>query len=180
MTTPPRLSEDCHEPAPIDETDDRHLTPEQCDDISASLQDSAKGPVSMSAAAADSEAVCYQSEIAEVLEDSGFDVEIDNSSQTPSGEESPPGLHASIADATIRPSHAFRVIQAFRRVGLGVATRINAKRRRKNALYIDVGSNDTPPGAPGISAWQAKAMKAVIAKWKAKFSTGLRRPSQDD
>jgi hypothetical protein len=150
-------------PGPIHEADGRHLTPEQRDDISASLQDSAKGQVSMTAAASDKEAVRYQGEIAEVLEDSGFDVEIDNARRTPPGEEAHPGVEATIADETVRPRHAYRVVQAFRRVGVAVATRINSKRRRKNTLFIAVGPNDTPP----TTSW--------IAKWKKRFTTGLRR-----
>ncbi len=151
---------------PIDEAEDRHLTPEQRDDIAARLKDSAKGQVSMTAAESDAEAVCYQGEIAEVLEDSGFNVEIDNARPTPPGEELHPGVEATIADGTVRPRHAYRIVQAFRRVGVAVATKINANRRRKNTLFIAVGPNDTPP-TPASPSW--------IAKWRAKFATGLRR-----
>ena len=62
-------------------TGERHLTVEQREDISAGLQDSATGPVSMTAAASDKEAVCYQGEIASVLEDMGCEVEIDNAKE---------------------------------------------------------------------------------------------------
>jgi hypothetical protein len=160
---------------PIDEADGRHLTPEQRDDIAASLQDSEKGQVSMAAAASDKEAVSYEAEIAEVLEDSGFEVEIDNARPTPPGEEASPGVEATIADETVRPRHAFRVVQAFRRVGVAVATKINSKRRRKNTLFIAVGPNDTPP-TPKNPLWQSKSMTAVIAKWKTKFAAGLHWP----
>ena len=160
---------------PIDEADGRHLTPEQCDDIAASLKDSAKGQVSMTAAPSDEEAVCYQGEIAAVLEDSGFNVEIDNAKRTLSGGETPRGVEATIADETVRPSHAIRVVQALRRVGVAVATRINATRRGKDTLYLAVGPNDTPPTR---SSWPSKSMKAVIAKWKTKFAAGLQGPGR--
>ena len=159
----------------IDEAEGRHLTVEQREEISASLQDSAKGQVSMTAAASDKEAVIYEAEIAEVLEDSGFKVEIDNARRTPPGEEPHPGVEATIADETVRPSHAFRVVQAFRRVGVAVATKINAKRRGRNTLYIAVGPNDTPPTRKN-PLWQSKSMSAVIAKWKTKFAAGLHWP----
>jgi hypothetical protein len=157
---------------PSDEPEHRHLTPEQREDIAVSLQDCAKGQVSMTAAPSDEEAVSFEGEIAEVLEDAGFDVEIDNL-KGKSPDEAPPGVQATIADQTVRPRHAYRVVQAFRRVGVAIATRINEKRRRKNTLYIAVGPNDTEPTASGLSAWQAKTMKGVIAKWKARFAAGL-------
>jgi hypothetical protein len=160
---------------PIDEAAARHLSPEQRDDIAASLADSVHGQVSMTATASDKEAVSYEGEIAEVLEDAGFTVEIDNARRTPPGEEAHPGVEATIADETVRPSHAFRVVQAFRRVGVAVATKINAKRRGKNTLYIAVGPNDTPP-TPKNPLWQSKSMTAVIAKWKTKFAAGLHWP----
>jgi hypothetical protein len=156
----------------INEPEDRHLTPEQREEIAVSLQDSAKGQVSMTASASDQEAVSFEGEIAEVLEDSGFDVEIDNV-KGKSPEEAPPGVQATIADQTIRPRHAYRIVQAFRRVGIAIATRINEKRRGKNTLYIAVGPNDTEPAASGLSPWQANTMKGVIAKWKARFAAGL-------
>src|SRR5579864_615616 len=53
----------------------RHLTCRQREDIATGLQDSATGPVSMTALASDMEAVCYEDEIANVLEETGFDVE---------------------------------------------------------------------------------------------------------
>jgi hypothetical protein len=162
-------------PGPIDEAEGRHLSAEQREEISTSLQDSAKGQVSMTAAASDKEAVAYEVEIAEVLENSGFKVEIDNAKRTSPGEETHPGVEATIADETVRPSHAFRVVQAFRRVGVAVATKINAKRRGKNTLYIAVGPNDTPP-TPKNPLWQSKSMTAVIAKWKTKFAAGLHWP----
>src|ERR1039457_200797 len=56
----------------------RHLTVVQREDISTDLEDSITGPVSMKAAPSDREAVCYEGEIANVLEDTGFKVEIDN------------------------------------------------------------------------------------------------------
>jgi hypothetical protein len=66
------------------------------------------------------------------------------------------------------------VVQAFRRVGVAVATKINAKRRGKSTLYIAVGPNDTPPTPTSPS----KSMKAVIAKWKTKFAAGLQWPGR--
>ena|ERR1700726_4777950 len=45
-----------------------HLIVEQREDISTELQDSMRGPVSITAAASDREAVCYQGEIANVVE----------------------------------------------------------------------------------------------------------------
>jgi hypothetical protein len=46
----------------------RYLTVEQREDISTELHDSMRGPVSITAAASDGEAVCYQGEIANVVE----------------------------------------------------------------------------------------------------------------
>jgi hypothetical protein len=46
----------------------RHLTVGQREDISTELQDSMEGPVSITAAASDREAICYQGEIANVVE----------------------------------------------------------------------------------------------------------------
>lgn len=121
----------------------RHLTVVQREDISTDLQDSATGPVSMIADASDREAVCYESEIVNVLEDTGFKVEVDNAREKVSEQEIPKGLEMAIADQTVRPVHASRIVRAFRHAGVIIATRINAKRRKNNTLYITVGSNDS-------------------------------------
>jgi hypothetical protein len=158
----------------------RHLTIDQRAHISAGLQDTITGPVSMTAAPTDKEAVCYQGEIASVLEDTGFNVEIDNVKGDSSAQKIPTGVEMTIADTTIRPSHAYRVVQAFRRAGVAIATRINGKRRKKNTLYITVGPNDAPaltlPTIRKAAAWRSKSLATVLAKWKMKFSSGFERP----
>ncbi len=155
----------------------RHLTAEQREDISASLEDSTAGTVAMTAVASDREAVCYQGEIASVLGDSGFTVEIDNAKGNALEEKIPPGVQATIADNTFRPTHAYRIVDAFRRAGLAIKTRISGKRKKRNTLYIAVGSNDTPVEGPATistaSMWQSKSMASMLAKWKAKFKAGL-------
>jgi hypothetical protein len=122
----------------------RHLTVVQRKDISTDLQDSATGPVTMTADAFDREAVCYEGEIANVLEDTGFKVEVDNAKKKASEQEIPKGLEMTISDKTVRPVHASGIVRAFRRAGIAIATRINAKRRKNDTLYITVGPNDVP------------------------------------
>ena len=119
---------------------DRHLTCRQRADISTGLQDSVTGPVSMIAAASDKEAVCYESEIASVLEDTGFNVEIHNPKRKAVEQEIPAGVEMTIADQTVRPRHAHRIADVFRRAGIAIATRINARRQKNNTLYITVGA----------------------------------------
>jgi hypothetical protein len=163
---------------------DRHLTCKQREDISTGLQDSVTGPVSMAAAASDKEAVCYEDEIASVLEDAGFKVSIDNAKKKAPEQEIPTGLEMTIADKTIRPTHAYRIVYAFRRAGVAIATRINARLRNNNTLYITVG----PKGAPALvplttrtaAKWQSKVLRTLLEKWKMKFAFGLRRPEQAD
>jgi hypothetical protein len=123
-------------------TGDRHLTLEQREEISAGLQDSATGPVSMTASASDKEAVGYQGEIASVLEDMGCEVEIDNAKTKASVQEIPTGVEMIIKEETVRPVHASRIVRAFRRAGVVIATRINAMRGKNDTLYVTVGAND--------------------------------------
>jgi hypothetical protein len=122
----------------------RHLTVVQRENISTGLEDSTPGPVSMTAAPSDREAVCYEGEIANVLEDTGFKVEIDNAERKSPERKIPAGLEMTIADKTIRPMHASPIAHAFRRAGIAIATRISARRRQNDTLYITVGSNDAP------------------------------------
>lgn len=162
----------------------RHLTCAQRGDISSDLQDSATGPVTMIATTSDKEAICYEGEIANVLEETGFNVEIDNAKSTPSEEQTPTGVEMTVKDKTVRPVHAYRIVQAFRKAGVAIATRINARRANNNTLYITVGPNVAPglvPLAPrNTSKWQGDALRTLLGKWKTKFSTGLRRPGQTD
>jgi hypothetical protein len=159
---------------------DRHLTCKQREDISTGLQDSVTGPVSMIAAASDKEAVCYESEIASVLEDTGFDVEIHNPKRKAAGQEIRTGVEMTIADQTVRPRHAHRIVDVFRRAGIAIVMRINARRRKNNTLYITVG----PKGAPAIAPsaiptaviWKSKSLATLLAKWRMKFAPGAPRP----
>ena len=98
----------------------------------------------MIADASDGEAVCYEGEIANVLEDTGFKVVMDNNKKKAPEQEIPKGLEMTIADQTVRPMHASGIVRAFRRAGVAIATRINTKRRKNNTLYITVGPNDGP------------------------------------
>jgi len=158
----------------------RHLTSEQREDISTGLEDSVTGPVSITAAASDKEAVRYEGEIATVLEETGFKVEIDNAKRTAPEQKLPTGVEMTVADETIRPIHAYRIVRAFRRAGIAIATRINAKRRNNNTLYITVGSDGAaalvPPTIRTAATWQSKSMATLREKWKMKFEGGLRRP----
>ena len=122
----------------------RHLTVVQRENISTDLQNSATGPVTMTADASDREAVCYEGEITNVLEDTGFKIEVDNAKKKAPAQEISNGLEMTIADKTVRPMHASGIVRAFRRAGVAIATRINVKRRKNNTLYITVGPNDVP------------------------------------
>jgi hypothetical protein len=157
----------------------RHLTCHQREDISTGLEDSVTGPVSMTASASDTEAVCYEDEIANVLEETGFEVEIDNAERKPPEQEIPTGVEMTVKDETIRPVHAYRIVRAFRAAGVTIATRINAMRRSNNTLYITVGSNVAPalvpPTTRTAAKWQAKVLQTLREKWKTKFTSG---PSQ--
>lgn len=126
--------------------DARHLTSGQREDILGDLEGSTAGPpVSMVAATSDKEAVGYQGEIASVLEDMGCKVEIDNVKENTPAEAIPAGVEMTIKEQTVRPIHANRIMSAFRRAGVALVTRINARRRKNNTLYITVGTNDGPP-----------------------------------
>jgi hypothetical protein len=151
----------------------RHLTVVQRKDISTGLQDSMIGPVSMTAAASDREAVCYEGEIANVLEDKGFSVEIDNTKRKSSEQKIPKGVEMTVADKTIRPIHAYWIVRAFRHAGVEIATRINARRRKNNTLYITVGSNRAPalvrPTIRSAATWRLKSLGTLLEKWKVRF-----------
>lgn len=147
----------------------RHLTSEQRDDISTSLQDSTAGPVAMTAAASDQEAVCYQGEIASVLEEMGCRVDIDNAKIKAPGQEIPTGVEMTIKEETVRPIHASRIVRAFRHAGLVIATAINARRRKNDTLYITIGPNEAalvPPAVLAVAPGKWKSLAALLAKWK--------------
>lgn len=154
----------------------RHLTVAQRENISTGLQDSVSGPVSMTATTSDREAVCYEGEIANVLEETGFPVEIDNTKTTPSQEQLPAGVEMTVKDTAIRPIHAYRIVSAFRRAGVAIATRINGERRNNDTLYITIGPNGAPaPVPPAIetaATWQSKVRATLLQKWKRKFGFG--------
>ena len=127
-------------------SDARHLTSDQREDIVGDLKGSTAGPpVSIIAAASDKEAVGYEGEIASVLEDMGCKVEIDNVKANTPAEAIPSGVEMTIKEETVRPIHSNRILRAFRRAGVGIVTRINARRQKNTTLYITVGSNDAPP-----------------------------------
>jgi hypothetical protein len=97
---------------------DRHLTSKQRGNISACLEGSVTGPVSMTAAASDKEAVRYESEIADVLEEIGCEVEIDNGPRIPPpGQATASGVEMTIKEHTVRPVHARGIVRASRRGG---------------------------------------------------------------
>ena len=156
----------------------RHLTLEQREDISTDLEDSMTGPVSMSAAVSDKEAICFQGEIARVLEDTGFKVEIDNAKERSPEQKIRTGVEMTISDETVRPRHAYRIVHAFRRAGVAIATRVNVSRRKNNTLYITVGANDAPALAPPVIQTAAirrwKSLATLLVKWRAKFAFSLR------
>jgi len=162
----------------------RHLTAEQRKDISTELQYSTIGPVSMMAAASDSEAVGYEREIANVLEDTGFPVEIDNAKRKPSAQRVPMGIEMTVKEKTVRPIHAYRIVRAFRSAGVTIATRINGKRQKNDTLYITVGPDDPPGLVPLITGtaakWRLKVRQTLLKKWKGKFASGGGGPGQGD
>lgn len=128
----------------------------------------------MSAAASDKEAVGYQNEIAKVLEETGFDVKIDNESKEEPAEELPAGVEMTIKEATVRPIHALRIVSAFRRAGVTIATKISALRRKNNTLYISVGPKKEsllagPSPIDAATDWQSQSMALVLTKWKKRF-----------
>jgi hypothetical protein len=147
-------------------TGDRHITLEQREDISAGLQDSTTGPVSMTAPASDKEAVVYQGEIASVLEDMGCEVEIVNAKTTASVQEIPTGVEMTIKEETVRPVHASRIVRAFRRAGVVIATKINARRRNNDTLYVTVGPSDAPAAVPDAHRWHWKSLATLFASRK--------------
>jgi hypothetical protein len=162
----------------------RHLTVKQRDDISDGLQDSAIGPISITATASDREAVCYEGEIANVLEETGFEVEIDNAKRDSSEQQIPVGVEMTVKEKTVRPIHAYRIVRAFRRAGIAIATRINDRRGKNNTLYITVGPNGAPARAPSTTRtaakWRSTVLRTLLEKWKVKFGSGLRNPKQAD
>jgi hypothetical protein len=162
----------------------RHLTSEQREEISSGLQDSVMGHVSMTAAASDTEAVRYEGEIADVLEGTGFDVNIDNAKTEVAEQQVPPGVEMTIKETTVRPGHAYWIVRAFRSAGVAIATRINEKRRKNDTLYITVGQNSAPAVVPtairSAAKWQSNVLRNLLKKWKIRFTTGLRRPGQID
>jgi hypothetical protein len=161
---------------------DRHLTCRQREDISTGLEDSVTGPVSMTAAASDKEAVCYESEMASVLEETGFEVEIDNPARKAAEREIPKGVEMTIADQTVRPRHAHRIVDVFRRAGIAIATKINARLRKNDTLYITVGAKGGPalvrPAIPTAAIWKSKPPASLFAKWRMKFASARRRPER--
>jgi hypothetical protein len=138
------------------------------------------GPVSITAAASDREAVCYEGEIANVLEDTGFKVEIDNTKRKAPEREIPTGVEMTVKDETIRPVHAYRIVRAFRHAGIVIATRINARRRKNDTLYITVGPNGASalvsPTIRSAATWQSKPLAVLLQKWRTKFVFGSQRP----
>jgi hypothetical protein len=146
-------------------TGDRHITSDQREEISESLRDSIPGPVSMTATVSDKEAVGYEREIANVLEDTGFKVDIVNVKGKSSAEEIPAGVELTVADETIRLGHAYRILHAFQRAGMALVTKINAKRHCKDTLYITVGPNDAPASA---APSQDQSTAGLLTKWKMK------------
>jgi len=161
---------------------ERHLTVEQRKDISTELQYSTIGPVSITAAASDREAVGYESEIANLLENMGFKVEIDNAKRKPSAQQIPMGLEMTVKEKAIRPIHAYRIVRAFRSAGVAIATRINGRRLKNDTLYITVGPDDAPGLVPLITGtatkWRLKVRRTLLKKWKRKFVSGGLGPGQ--
>jgi hypothetical protein len=163
---------------------ERHLTSEQREEISSSLQESVTGPISMTAAASDKEAVRYEGEIANLLEGTGFDVNIDNAKTEVAEQQIPKGIEMTIKETTVRPVHAYWIVRAFRSAGLAIATRINGKSRKNDTLYITVGPNGAPAVVPPAIAtaakWRSQVLRNLLKKWKMKFAAGLRRSKQVD
>lgn len=162
----------------------RHLTVKQRGDILTDLQDLTTGPVSITAATSDREAVCYEGQIANVLEDTGCKVEIDNATKGPPAKQLPPGIEMTVKEETVRPIHAYGIVRAFRSAGVAVATRINAKRPKNNTLYVTVGPNSAPDVVSAMTRtaaeWRLKVRQTLLEKWKNKFGSGRRRPGQPD
>ena len=142
------------------------------------------GPISITAAASDKEAVRYEGEIADVLESTGFDVNIENAKTEVFEQQIPSGIEMTIKETTVRPGHAYWIVRAFRSAGLAIATRINGKSRKNDTLYITVGPNDAttvvPPTITTAAKWRSQVLKTVLKKWKMKFGGGLRRSGQFD
>ena len=149
-------------------TGDRHITLDQREEISEQLKDSTPGPISMTATASDPEAVGYEREIASVLEDTGFKVDIVNVKGRSAAEEIPAGVEMTVADPTIRLSHAYRILHAFQRAGIALVTRINAKRRSRDTLYITVGPNDAPDSGAATARGRWQSPDSLLTKWKTK------------
>ena len=130
----------------------------------------------MTAATPDRESVCYEGEIANVLEETGFQVEIDNTKTVSPKKQLPAGVEMTVKDTAIRPIHAYRIVSAFRHAGIAIATRINGARRNNDTLYITIGANGAPaPVAPTIetaATWQSKVRVTLRQKWKRKFGIG--------
>jgi hypothetical protein len=129
----------------------------------------------MAAPASDKEAVGYQREIANLLEDMGCEVEIDNAKTIASAQQIPTGVEMTIKEETVRPIHASRIVLAFRRAGLVIVTKVNAMRRKNDTLYITVGAND---GAALtrliIPTRQWKSLVTLFGQWKKKFISAVR------
>jgi len=138
----------------------------------------------MMAAASDSEAIGYEREIANVLEETGFPVKIDNAKKKPSAQQMPLGIEMTVKEKTVRPIHAYRIVRAFRSAGVTIATRINGKRQKNDTLYITVGPNDAPGLVPLITGtaakWRLKVRQTLLKKWKGKFASGGGGPGQGD
>lgn len=124
----------------------------------------------MTAPSSDKEAVNYEGEIASVLQDAGCEVEIDNAKKNGSPRQIPAGVEMTIKEETVRPMHASRIARVFRRAGVVIATKINARRRNNDTLYITVGANDTAapvsPIIPAAAAWPWRSLATLFAKWK--------------
>ena len=142
------------------------------------------GPISMTAAASDNEAVRYEGEIADVLEGTGFRVNIDNAKTEVAEQQIPRGIEMTIKETTVRPGHAYWIVRAFRSAGVAIATRINEKRRKNDTLYITVGPNGAPVAVPPAVAtaakWRSQVLRTLLKKWKMKFAAGLQRSKEVD
>ncbi len=128
----------------------------------------------MTATASDPEAVGYEREIASVLEDTGFKVDIVNLKGSSAAEEIPAGVEMTVADPTIRLNHAYRILRAFRRAGIALVTKINARRRSKDTLYITVGPNDAPDYVAATAGGRWHSLAMLLTKWKTKVRAWLR------
>ena len=89
----------------------------------------------------------------------------------------PAGVEMTVKDKTVRPIHAYRIVSAFRRAGVAIATRINAGRRKNDTLYITVGPNGAPALVPPtISTAATWRQLCSLESWKIVFGVGLLRP----